>query len=149
MNPNPTNANNPSNGGANPGVNMRYKTQLCRHFENMGKCQVGDRCQFAHGQAELRNQNQPLTEQQIQSALRAQQSQPQPMHQRPQNYNNNNKQNYSQGGPHQGQSNSNFKTVKCKFFESPKGCPYKERCSFAHGDQELRANPNGMGQQQQ
>ena len=71
---------------------------------------------------------------------------------------------------------ANFKTVKCKFFDQGKSfkhdklknlanlfyknileliityslgknCPYKDRCSFAHGQHELRliAGPGGMG----
>ncbi|CAK0827754.1 unnamed protein product, partial [Prorocentrum cordatum] len=31
-----------------------YKTQLCKRFEGTGSCQLGEACQFAHGQAELR-----------------------------------------------------------------------------------------------
>ncbi|CAG9762404.1 unnamed protein product [Ceutorhynchus assimilis] len=33
----------------------RYKTELCRPFEEFGVCKYGDKCQFAHGIAELRN----------------------------------------------------------------------------------------------
>lgn len=48
-----------SNGGNcntnNPNVNSsRYKTELCRPFEENGHCKYGDKCQFAHGAAELR-----------------------------------------------------------------------------------------------
>jgi len=32
----------------------RYKTELCRAYEERGLCRYGDRCQFAHGVAELR-----------------------------------------------------------------------------------------------
>lgn len=32
----------------------RYKTELCRPFEESGKCKYGDKCQFAHGAHELR-----------------------------------------------------------------------------------------------
>ncbi|XP_054713307.1 mRNA decay activator protein ZFP36L2-A-like isoform X2 [Uloborus diversus] len=32
----------------------RYKTELCRPFEENGTCKYGDKCQFAHGIAELR-----------------------------------------------------------------------------------------------
>lgn len=35
-------------------VNEKYKTQKCRHFENQGKCDLGDKCHFAHGDNELR-----------------------------------------------------------------------------------------------
>ncbi|XP_031785858.1 protein TIS11 isoform X2 [Nasonia vitripennis] len=33
----------------------RYKTELCRPFEESGSCKYGDKCQFAHGYNELRN----------------------------------------------------------------------------------------------
>lgn len=33
----------------------RYKTELCRPFEESGSCKYGDKCQFAHGLAELRS----------------------------------------------------------------------------------------------
>uniref|UniRef100_A0A336LMK7 CSON001348 protein n=1 Tax=Culicoides sonorensis TaxID=179676 RepID=A0A336LMK7_CULSO len=33
----------------------RYKTELCRPFEEAGECKYGDKCQFAHGFQELRN----------------------------------------------------------------------------------------------
>lgn len=33
----------------------RYKTELCRPFEESGYCKYGDKCQFAHGEQELRN----------------------------------------------------------------------------------------------
>jgi len=32
----------------------RYKTELCRQFEEHGSCRYGDKCQFAHGIVELR-----------------------------------------------------------------------------------------------
>lgn len=33
----------------------RYKTELCRPFEESGVCKYGDKCQFAHGIKELRS----------------------------------------------------------------------------------------------
>nr|CAB3267925.1 ZF(C3H) zinc finger protein [Phallusia mammillata] len=33
----------------------RYKTELCRPFEENGRCKYGDKCQFAHGKHELRH----------------------------------------------------------------------------------------------
>lgn len=36
-------------------VNLtRYKTELCRQFEEKGHCQYGEKCQFAHGVVEKR-----------------------------------------------------------------------------------------------
>jgi len=36
-------------------ASSRYKTELCRPFEESGQCKYGDKCQFAHGMHELRN----------------------------------------------------------------------------------------------
>lgn len=35
----------------------RYKTELCRPFEETGHCRYGSKCQFAHGMQELRSLN--------------------------------------------------------------------------------------------
>lgn len=43
-----------------------------------------------------------------------------------------------QGGVYQGGGNQNFKTVKCKFFEQHGSCKFGDKCSFAHGDEDLR-----------
>ncbi|KAF8796013.1 mRNA decay activator protein ZFP36L1 like protein [Argiope bruennichi] len=37
-----------------PPNSSRYKTELCRPFEESGTCKYGDKCQFAHGLGELR-----------------------------------------------------------------------------------------------
>lgn len=45
-----------SKGASAAAVNSsRYKTELCRPFEENGSCKYGDKCQFAHGEHELRN----------------------------------------------------------------------------------------------
>lgn len=36
-------------------LSSRYKTELCRTFSETGRCKYGAKCQFAHGQAELRS----------------------------------------------------------------------------------------------
>ena len=45
----------------NPIFNQKYKTTLCRHWQTTSACSIGVRCVFAHGQAELRNPNDPIT----------------------------------------------------------------------------------------
>ena len=42
-------------GGQAQSATSRYKTELCRPFEESGKCKYGDKCQFAHGKHELRH----------------------------------------------------------------------------------------------
>ncbi|MCJ8733568.1 hypothetical protein PDJAM_G00225030 [Pangasius djambal] len=37
-----------------PAVSARYKTELCRTYEESGACKYGAKCQFAHGAEELR-----------------------------------------------------------------------------------------------
>jgi hypothetical protein len=47
-----------SNGQTGPSANNRklglYKTELCRSWEEKGSCRYGNKCQFAHGEGELR-----------------------------------------------------------------------------------------------
>lgn len=44
-------------GAPNSPANPRFKTSLCKHFEETGKCNVGAKCHFAHGQVELRGKD--------------------------------------------------------------------------------------------
>lgn len=43
-----------SSGSGQQANSSRYKTELCRPFEENGSCKYGDKCQFAHGSHELR-----------------------------------------------------------------------------------------------
>lgn len=38
-------------------ASQRYKTELCRSFDETGLCKYGEKCQFAHGYHELRSLN--------------------------------------------------------------------------------------------
>ncbi|OQR88333.1 hypothetical protein ACHHYP_06875 [Achlya hypogyna] len=38
----------------NSARNTLYKTELCKHFTETGTCRYGSKCQFAHGEDELR-----------------------------------------------------------------------------------------------
>lgn len=41
--------------------NMKYKTMMCKHYKSDQGCQYGEKCQFAHGQEELRmSQGMPV-----------------------------------------------------------------------------------------
>ncbi|XP_023218642.1 mRNA decay activator protein ZFP36L1-like [Centruroides sculpturatus] len=40
--------------GSNQANSSRYKTELCRPYEENGTCKYGEKCQFAHGINELR-----------------------------------------------------------------------------------------------
>lgn len=36
-------------------INMsKYKTAICRHYANNGHCEMADKCNFAHGDNELK-----------------------------------------------------------------------------------------------
>ncbi|KAK7882137.1 hypothetical protein WMY93_028311 [Mugilogobius chulae] len=41
-------------GPSSPLLSPRYKTELCRSFQESGACMYGAKCQFAHGPQELR-----------------------------------------------------------------------------------------------
>lgn len=100
-------------------ANNKYKTVICKHFEQSGHCYLGDKCHFAHGQAELRKISDPLPPQKDLT-----------------NTDNKSPQNFS--GYSVPPTVSNYKTIQCKFFE--KGhCKYGGNCSFAHGDHEMRS----------
>ncbi|KAI6045070.1 hypothetical protein EDC04DRAFT_195070 [Pisolithus marmoratus] len=56
---NTTGSNACSQAAGGPSANNRklglYKTELCRSWEEKGSCRYGAKCQFAHGEEELRN----------------------------------------------------------------------------------------------
>ena len=95
-------------------ANPRYKTTLCKHFNTPQGCSYGDKCQFAHGQQELKQIDNTKINQNFTSQ--------------------NNKQ----------KNNLNYKIVKCKNWEKDKTCKYGAHCTFAHGDQELRNKADNM-----
>ena len=39
---------------ANNAMNTLFKTSLCKHFEQSGRCNIGAKCHFAHGKHEMR-----------------------------------------------------------------------------------------------
>jgi len=119
-------------------VNTKYKTAMCRHWEQTGNCQLGPKCHFAHGKDDLRSMGDPLP-------LNAP-SRPQNLMQKPfqkPTYSDNNFSNNSNGGSFP----SNYKTSLCKYFEKG-SCKYEGKCNFAHGESELRqggGKPRTMG----
>lgn len=46
-----------SSPASNPQNSSRYKTEMCRPFQEHGVCKYGEKCQFAHGTDELRSVN--------------------------------------------------------------------------------------------
>ncbi|KAJ2200591.1 hypothetical protein IW144_000984, partial [Coemansia sp. RSA 522] len=52
---------NRSHGGSRFNANPLYKTRLCQRFGELGECPYGEKCQFAHGDNELRVSVEPIT----------------------------------------------------------------------------------------
>ena len=100
--------------------NPRYKTSLCKKFGTPEGCPYGEKCQFAHGENELRLYT----------------GQPQGMMgmYNPNMLNNNQK------------NLLNYKIVKCKNWEKDKTCKYGTHCTFAHSDEELRSKTDNLNQ---
>ena len=97
-------------------ANPRYKTALCKKFTENQSCPYGDKCQFAHGEQELRNFNGHA-----QNMM------------------------YPLGMGTKNQNNMlNYKIVKCKNWEKDKTCKYGAHCTFAHGEEELRNKADNM-----
>lgn len=47
----------PNSNDSQQNSSTRYKTEMCRPFQENGVCKYGEKCQFAHGQQELRTIN--------------------------------------------------------------------------------------------
>ena len=83
-------------------------------------CPYGDKCQFAHGEQELRTFNGHQ-----QNMM------------------------YAIGMGSKNQNNMlNYKIVKCKNWEKDKSCKYGAHCTFAHGDEEIRNKADNLYQMQ-
>ena len=106
----------PFNQGPN---NSRYKTTLCKHYGTPQGCSYGDKCQFAHGEKELRQADKNMMF-------------PNPM----------------QGMNNKQKNSLNYKIVKCKNWEKDKSCKYGAHCTFAHGDEEIRNKADNLFQMQ-
>lgn len=100
-----------------------YKTKLCRHFQTKGHCNMGEKCNFAHGMEELRASagGAPAMPTSAYSFAYTQ-----PTYQS--NYTNTD---------HSG--SKYYKTVLCRNFQETGQCQFGDNCKFAHGDAELRA----------
>ena len=81
-------------------------------------CPYGDKCQFAHGEQELRTFNGHQ-----QNMM------------------------YAIGMGSKNQNNMlNYKIVKCKNWEKDKSCKYGAHCTYAHGEEELRNKADNLYQ---
>ena len=99
--------------------NLKYKTVLCKHYNTPQGCSYGEKCQFAHGEQELKHvEGNMLT------------------------------QNYMMQMNNKQKDALNYKIVKCKNWEKDKTCKYGTHCTFAHGDSELRNKSENLMQMQ-
>lgn len=109
-------------------LNQKYRTIMCKYFNNDKPCPLGSRCHFAHGKDELRKIGDPLPQNtpQLPNAqiLKATGMDP------------------SQTGDINPVVVNNYKTMICKYWEQGK-CKYQQKCSFAHGEVEKRNNDAG------
>jgi hypothetical protein len=101
-----------------------YKTELCQKFEETGSCPYGLKCQFAHGNKELRVKNS--------STPSVSDSSPESM-------------DIDLIEEEQLQKKAIdsrlYKTELCRSFNRTGYCRYGLRCQFAHGIHELRPSP--------
>ena len=99
--------------------NAKYKTVLCKHYNTPQGCSYGEKCQFAHGQHELKPLDGNLFNQNYMMQMNNKQKDP-----------------------------LNYKIVKCKNWEKDNTCKYGAHCTFAHGDSELRNKSDNLMQMQ-
>jgi len=99
-----------------------YKTELCEKFTSNGLCPYGEKCQFAHGEEELRPRL-PLSATAAVNIEEESSRSPSP-------------------SPLQSARTdpSRYKTELCRSFNKTGYCRYGLKCQFAHGLQELRAS---------
>ncbi|KAF9901762.1 nudix (nucleoside diphosphate linked moiety X)-type motif 2 [Linnemannia zychae] len=111
--------NNGGSGNHSHADNPNYKTRLCERFETEQFCPYYGKCTFAHGAAELRQR--PVTAEQQDKPISAVQA----------SYQNRAK----RTEPVEGEFH---KTRLCERFMNDGECPYGNKCSYAHGREELR-----------
>jgi len=101
--------------------NQKYKTIMCKYYNMDKPCPLGSRCHFSHGKEELRRISDPLP---VNAPMLP-----------------NSKLLQVLGAEGVAIQNpvviNNYKTVVCKYWEQGK-CKYQQKCSFAHGDCEIR-----------
>ena len=115
-------------GPPKPKSGALFKTQLCRHFEQKGFCNMGENCSFAHGTEELKEAPPGSVPTQSYNSYSG-------YSQQPKSYT------PSYGGATD--SSRYYKTVLCKHFEQTGQCQFGVNCKFAHGEAELKPTPIG------
>jgi hypothetical protein len=99
-----------------------FKTVMCKNHPN---CKYGDKCNFAHGEAELRKLDETILDAVARSKSPDSETSSQTASDR-------RTEDSSTGGT------SNFKTRMCKNYEKNGFCKFGDRCNFAHGRDEIQ-----------
>lgn len=103
-------------------VSNFFKTRLCKNWVQTGSCQFEDRCNFAHGEEELRTPGDAIPTNSIFALSEL----------------SNSVSLKSDRGSEDEKLSAVYKTRMCKNYEKTATCKYGERCNFAHGEHELR-----------
>ncbi|KAF9578311.1 nudix (nucleoside diphosphate linked moiety X)-type motif 2 [Lunasporangiospora selenospora] len=113
-----------NNGAHSHADNPNYKTRLCERFEAEQFCPYYGKCTFAHGAAELRQRPAQETQERPVSAVQA---------------------SYQNRAKREATENEFHKTRLCERFMKDGECPFSNRCTYAHGREELRTRVNTQG----
>jgi hypothetical protein len=107
-------------------VDSFYKTRMCKNWEQTGTCLYAGRCNFAHGEEELRSASG--------AAVAAPPAASQPLSPAPASRPSTRRQ-IEEEAERPAQL---YKTRMCKNFEQMGSCKFGDKCNFAHGKEELR-----------
>lgn len=120
--------------GSSQGNNL-FKTKLCRHFQQKGFCNMGDKCNFAHGYEELK-QSMGGTAPKFPKTEFESYAKPAFAGAPAANY----KPHYTNPA-----DSIYYKTSLCRNFQEKGFCQYGDKCKFAHGEPDLKQGPSKVG----
>ena len=104
-----------------------FKTVMCKNFRDKGFCKFGAKCNFAHGESELRKLDEAMG-----LSLPARPQSPDSETSSQTSSDRRSECSVCIGGA------SNFKTSMCKNYREKGFCKFGDKCNFAHGKDELR-----------
>lgn len=138
-----------------------YKTKLCTNFETEGTCEYDEMCHYAHGEEELREETEIDKEMAIQNKIKKNpyyktimcktlqdcqyaencvyahsEAELRPLSQ------NMGVKHFGAGPPEPFPMRGGYKSTLCKNFSESGSCSFGPKCTFAHGQAEIRSNAN-------